>query len=101
MTNGEIREIRKRIDEGLSNIRTVYGCYVDGACRVVSLMEIATSEMDAEERALYSKIIKNAVSGPPGRHLLDVCFDPKQVEKSDEHGMLVNYSPPVEAGACD
>ena len=89
MTNSEIREIRKRIDEGLSNFKTVYGCFVNAAGEIVSEMEIPVLDMDSEEREMYSKLLKKVISGPAGRHLLDVNFSTKQVELSDEHRLLM------------
>ena len=90
MNNSEIRELRKRIDVGLSNFRSIYGCYVNAAKEIVSTMEIPVLDMSMEERELYSNLLRKTISGPPGRHLIDVSFDTSQVEDSDEHRMLMS-----------
>lgn len=89
MNGSELREIRRRIDPGLSNIKAVYGCYVNAIGEIVSTMEIPILDMDMEEREMYSTLLKNVISGPAGRHLLDVSFSTEQVEKSDEHSLLM------------
>ena len=90
MNGSEIREIRKRFDEGLSNIKTVYGCYVNAACEVVSTMSIPVLDMNMEERAMYAGIFKKTISGPAGRHLLPIVFDAKTIEDNSQHQLLMD-----------
>ena len=90
MTGSEIREIKRRFDEGLSNIKTIYGCYVNGAREIVSTMAIPVPDMNMEERAMYAALFKKTVSGPSGRHLLPIAFDPKTLEDNKPHGLLMS-----------
>lgn len=85
----DVRRIRKRIDPALENFGSIYGCYVNGAGEIVTKMEIPVLDMDTEEREMYSAILKKVLSGTPERNLLDIGFTPAQVEKSDEHKLLM------------
>lgn len=92
MDGGSMREIRKRFDTGLSNIKTVYGCYVNAAREIVATMEIPVLEMDAEEREMYSNLFKATVSGPDGRHLHDISIAGENPEGSDEYKLLASLN---------
>lgn len=85
----DIRRIRKRIDTTLSNFRSVYGCYVNGAGEIVTTMEIPVLDMETEEREMYAAILKKVLSGTRGRNLIDVEFPTDKVGNSDEHRLLM------------
>lgn len=89
MNQEDIRRIRKRIDPGLENFRSIYGCYVNGAGEIVTSMEIPVLDMDAEEREMYAALLKKVLSGRAERNLIDIDFTPDQVENSDEHRLLM------------
>lgn len=89
MTNSEIKEIRKRIEPTLGNFKCIYGCYVNAASEIVSTMRIPVADMHQGEKEQYAALIKKAISGTKGRNLLDLSFSSAQVEKSDEHRLLM------------
>lgn len=67
-----LREIKKRIDSDLSNYKSVYGCYVNVAGEVVAKFAISTLDMTAEEKEMYSKLLKKIFSGKQDKNLLDI-----------------------------
>ena len=80
----DIRKIRKRIDTTLSNFRSVYGCYVNGAGEIVSTMEIPVLDMETEEREMYAAILKKALSGTQDRNQLSIVLSTDMVNDSDD-----------------
>lgn len=91
MTKSEIRKIRKRIDAGLSNIKAVYGCYVNAAGEIIATMSIPVEEMEMEEREMYSALLKKGISGPKERHIMELRFD-AGCEEIDEHKLLMGLA---------
>ncbi len=89
MTPEDIRRIRKRIDSTLDNFSSIYGCYVNGAGDTVATMEMPVLGMQTEEKEMYAAILKKVLSGKQERNLLDIEFTAEQVEKSDEHRLLM------------
>ncbi len=85
----DIRKIRRRIDETLSNFRSIYGCYVNGAGEIVTTMEIPVLDMESEEREMYAAILKKVLSGKQERNRIIVEFPSEMVENSDEHRLLM------------
>ena len=85
----DIRRIRKRIDSTLSNYRSIYGCYVNGAGEIVSTMEIPVLDMQTEEREMYAAILKKVLSGTQDRNRIGVEFPTEKVGNSDEHTLLM------------
>ena len=85
----DIRRIRKRIDDTLSNFRSVYGCYVNGAGEIVTTMEIPVLDMESEEREMYAAILKKTLSGTQGRNQLSIALPTEMVADSDEHRLLM------------
>ena len=76
MTKSEIRKIRKRIDAGLSNIKSIYGCYVNAAGEIIATMNIPVEDMEMEEREMYAVLLRKGISGPKERHIMELRFDP-------------------------
>lgn len=89
MTPEDIRRIRKRIDSTLDNFSSIYGCYVNGAGDTVATMDMPVLGMQTEEKEMYAAILKKVLSGKQERNLLDIEFTAEQVEKSDEHRLLM------------
>jgi hypothetical protein len=85
----DIRKIRKRIDTTLSNFRSIYGCYVNGASEIVSTMEIPVLDMENEEREMYAAILKKVLSGTQDRNQLSIVLSTDMVNDSDEHRLLM------------
>lgn len=92
MDGGSMREIRKRFDPTLSNIRKIYGCYVTADKSIVTTMEIPVQEMDTEEREMYAILLKSTISGPDGRHLHDIPLAKEEGKTSDEHKLLMSLA---------
>ena len=88
MNGSEIREIRKRYDENLSNTKKIFGCFVGPDDSKISVMEIPVTDMDTEECAMYANLLKKTVSGPAGRHLLDVKFTDEDTREKEEYRTL-------------
>lgn len=84
MNRKEVRDIKKRFDDDLSNFYKIYGCYVNAAKEVVAKMELQVLDMDQEEREMYSGILKKTLSGSLGRNLVEVAVP----ESSDESKLL-------------
>lgn len=85
----DLRRLRKRIDTTLSNFRSIYGCYVNGAGEIVTTMEIPVLDMETEEREMYAGILKKTLSGTQDRNRIDVEFPTEMVGNSDEHRLLM------------
>ncbi len=89
MTQQDIKRIRKRIDSSLENFSSIYGCYVNGAGAVVAMMEMPVLGMNTEEKEMYAATLRKVQSGTQERNLLDIEFTAEQVDKSDEHRLLM------------
>lgn len=85
----DIRRIRKRIDGTLGNFGSIYGCYVNGAGEIVSLMDISVLDMDSEEKEMYASVLKKVLSGAPERNQFEIDIPTGKVENSDEHRLLM------------
>ena len=88
MNQNELKEIRRRFKPDKDNISRIYGCYVNAAKEIVTRIDMSLGLMDQEEKEMYYKILKKALSGTLGRNLIDIEFSTAQVESSDEHRLL-------------
>ena len=77
-----LRELRKRYDTTLENFNTIYGCYVNAASEIVSTMSIPILDMTAEEKELYSKLLKKSLSGKKDKNLLDIYIGNTESQQS-------------------
>lgn len=77
-----VREIRRRFNADLSNLKNIYGCYVNVAGQVVARMEIPILDMTAEEKEIYARLLKRAMSGRPDKNLLDIQMKESPNQKS-------------------
>ena len=84
----EVKEIRRRFSLNKDSISHIYGCYVNAAKEIVTTIDMPVGLMEQEEGEMYLKILKKAISGNPGRNLLELSFSTAQVENSDEHRLL-------------
>ena len=89
MNKKEISEIRRRFKPEYDNISQIFGCYVNAAREIVTEVDLGVGLMEAEEAEMYLKILKKALSGKPGKNLIDIEFTTEQVESSDEHRLLM------------
>jgi hypothetical protein len=53
------------------------------------MMEMPVLGMDSEEKEMYAATMKKVLSGTQERNLIDIEFTAEQVDKSDEHKLLM------------
>lgn len=90
MNKNEISEIRRRLNPEKNNITCIRGCYVNKKGEVISSFNRQLLSMPQEEAEKYLAIFKRALSGTPGKNLVDVVFEPYQVMDSPEHKALMD-----------
>jgi hypothetical protein len=89
MNKNEISEIRRRLNPEKNNITCIRGCYVNTRGEIISTFNRQLLSMPQEEAEKYMAIFKRALSGTPGKNLMDVVFEPYQVMDSPEHKALM------------
>ena len=89
MNKKEISELRRRFKPEKNNISQVHGCYVNGKGEVISYIDESLRTMPQEEAEKYLSLLGKALSGTPGKNLIDVVFSTAQVMDSDEHRRLM------------
>ena len=89
MNRNEISEIRRRLNPEKNNITCIRGCYVNTRGEIISTFNRQLLSMPQEEAEKYMAIFKRALSGTPGKNLVDVVFEPHQVMDSPEHRALM------------
>ena len=88
MNKKEISELRRRFKPEKNNISQVHGCYVNGKGEVISYIDESLRTMPQEEAEKYLSLLGKALSGTPGKNLIDIVFSTAQVMDSDEHRRL-------------
>lgn len=88
MNKKEISELRRRFKPEKNNINQVHGCYVNGKGEVISYIDESLRTMPQEEAEKYLSLLGKALSGTPGKNLIDIVFSTAQVMDSDEHRRL-------------
>ena len=89
MNSREVGELRRRFQPDRTAISRVYGCYVNSRKEVVSYIDESLGMMPQEEAEQYLTLLKRALSGKPGKNLIDIVFSNQQVIDSDEHRTLM------------
>ncbi len=89
MTDKELREIRRRFRPDKNNIMTITGCIVNSERNIVANFNQALSTTSTEETERLLSTMKKSISGSLGTNLLSMDFSTKQVESSEEHGLLM------------
>ena len=89
MNQKEISELRRRFRPERSAIGHIYGCYVNGNREIISYLDESLGTMPQEEAEKYLGLLKKALSGAPGRNLIDIVFTTQQVADSEEHRLLM------------
>lgn len=74
MNRKEISEIKKLFSVENSIISTICGCYVDGDKNKRALMHEAFMSLPQEEAHKYLAIFKKALTGTPGKNILNMEF---------------------------
>ena len=85
----EIAELRRRFRADKSNISHVRGCDVTENREIISEFDQSLALMGEEESGKKQAILRKTLSGPPGKNLLDIAFDTRQVVEGDEHKLLM------------
>ena len=89
MNQKEIGELRRRFQPDKTAISRIYGCYVNSQKEIVSYIDESLGVMPQEEAGQYLSFLKKALSGTPGKNLIDIVFSNQQVMDSDEHRALM------------
>lgn len=80
MTKQEISEIKKQFTPNKCSITRICGCYVDGEKNKKTELKQAFLALPEEEMFKYFEILRKALSGTPGKNLLNLDF-PLQTEE--------------------
>ncbi len=88
MNQKEVSELRRCFQPEKSNIRRVYGCYVNAGREIVAYLDEPVSMMPQDETEQYLGLFRKALSGSVGKNLIDMVFSTEQVADSDEHRLL-------------
>lgn len=92
MNRQDISEIRRRLNPDKNNIDVIRGCYVDEKGQVISSFSHSLLTLPAEEAEKYLAIFRRALSGLPGKNLLEIRFRPDQVMEGEEHRLLTGMN---------
>ena len=90
MNRNEISELRRRLNPEKNNISEILGCYVDTKGEIISSFRRPLISMPQEECEKYLGLFRRALSGTPGRNLIDIEFDPYDVMNSENHKALMH-----------
>ncbi len=85
----EVAEIRRHIRRDRSNMTAIYGCYVNDNKEIISQFRSSTGMMSENEGDKYFGLLRKALSGTIGKHLIDISFKTSQVMDSPEHKLLM------------
>lgn len=88
MNKMEISEIRRRLNVDKNSIERICGCYVDEKGEILSTFVHSPLTLPQEEAEKYLALFKKALSGVPGKNMVDVTFRPDQVMDSVQHRLL-------------
>ena len=88
MNQKEVGELRRRWRPEKNAVSRIYGCYVNSRREVISYIDESLRTMPQEEAEKYLSLLGKALSGTPGKNLIDVVFSTAQVMDSDEHRRL-------------
>ncbi|MDD6176061.1 MAG: DUF4317 domain-containing protein [Firmicutes bacterium] len=89
MTEKEISEIRRRFRADRTNITRIRGCYVNEKREIISQFSQPIAQLSQEETEELLAILKKTLSGTPGRNLIDIEFETRQVMEGEEHRLLM------------
>ena len=89
MTEKDLREIRRRFRPDKNNIMAIQGCIVNSEKNIVASFSQPLAATSTEETEKLLSTMKKTLSGSLGTNLLSMDFSTKQVESSEEHGLLM------------
>ena len=89
MNERELREIKRRFRPERSNISAIRGCFVNENKQILARINqsLAMSGETSSERLL--SVMKKALSGALGTNLFSIEFRTSDVERSEEHKLLM------------
>ncbi|HIX33627.1 MAG TPA: DUF4317 domain-containing protein [Candidatus Gemmiger avium] len=90
MNKKEISELRRRFNPDDNAIGHIYGCYINTKKEIIAYLDESLSTMPPEEAEKYLGLLKKALSGRPGKNLIDIVFSTQQVADSPEHKLLMS-----------
>lgn len=88
MNQKEVSELRRRWRLEKNAVSRIYGCFVNANREIVTDLDESLGRMSQEEAEQYLNFLKKALSGTPGKNLIDIVFSTQQVMDSDEHRLL-------------
>lgn len=88
MNKQEIAEIRRRLNPDRNSIDCIRGCYVDEKGDIISEFSHSLLTLPQEEGEKYLALFRRALSGIPGKNLIEIQFRPDQVVESEQHRLL-------------
>ncbi len=88
MNQKELGELRRRLRPEKCAVKCIYGCYVNTKKEIISYLDESLGRMSGQEAEKYLGLLKKALSGTLGKHLIDVVFSTGQVMDSDEYRLL-------------
>lgn len=89
MTDRDLREIRRRFRPDKNNITNIQGCIVNSQKNIVASFSQSLATVSTEESEKLLAVMKKSISGGLGTNLLSMNFSTGQVEKGEEHGLLM------------
>ena len=76
MNKQEIAEIRRRLNPDRNSIDCIRGCYVDEKGDIISEFSHSLLTLPQEEGEKYLALFRRALSGIPGKNLIEIAFRP-------------------------
>lgn len=89
MNEKEIAEIRRRFRPDKTNINRVRGCCVNESREIVSQFDQSLGMMSQDDAEMILATLRRTLAGTPGKNLIDITFDTKQVVDGAEHKRLM------------
>lgn len=88
MNHNELGELRRRLRPGKNNISHIYGCYVSPLKEIIAEVDQSLALLSEDDAESCLALLRKALSGAPGRNLIDVEFSTRQVAEGEEHKLL-------------
>ena len=88
MNKVEIAALRRRLNPDKINAGDIRGCYVSEKGEIISEFNRPIIAMPEEEAEKYLALLRRALSGIPGRNLIEIGFRPDQVAEGEQHALL-------------
>ena len=90
MNRSDIGEIRRRLQPEKTNCDRICGCYVDAQRIVRGRFCLAPFDINEETFSAYLSVFRRVLGGSLGRNLLNLEFNPVEVQDSEKHSLLMS-----------